>query len=204
MKSKNYKLKRFLDISVIICGFIFPLLWPFWLIIILVIPILIWSEDRGPIFYSQGRIGKNKKIFRVIKFRTMILDAEKMTGAVWSTKNDPRITRIGHLLRRTALDEIPQLINIFKGEMSFVGPRAERPELHEKFAREIPFFDKRLEVTPGLSGLAQIKGSYDMDPQDKLVFDIEYSERMSLFLDLKIIFISVINSLTARWDSPEN
>ena len=188
----------------IIGGFIFPLLWPFWVIIIFVIPLLIWLEDRGPIFYSQDRIGKNKKIFKVIKFRTMVPDSEKMTGAVWSTKNDPRITRIGQLLRRTAIDEIPQIINILKGDMSFVGPRAERPELHEKFALEIPDFDKRLKVIPGLSGLAQIKGSYDLSPKEKLKFDLEYSNKMSLLFDLRIIFISVLNSLSARWDQPEN
>jgi lipopolysaccharide/colanic/teichoic acid biosynthesis glycosyltransferase len=204
LKSKRYKLKRVLDISMIIGGLVFPLLWPFWMIVIFVIPLLIWLEDRGPIFYSQDRIGKDKKIFKVIKFRTMVPDAEKITGAVWSTKNDPRITRIGQLLRRTALDEIPQIINIVKGDMSFVGPRAERPELHEKFAREIPDFDKRLKVIPGLSGLAQIKGSYDLSPKEKLKFDLEYSNKMSLLFDLRIIFISVINSLSARWDQPEN
>jgi len=204
LKSKRYKLKRVLDISMIIGGFVFPLLWPFWVIVIFVIPLLIWLEDRGPIFYSQDRIGKNKKIFKIIKFRTMVPDAEKMTGAVWATKNDPRITRIGQLLRRTAIDEIPQIINIVKGDMSFVGPRAERPELHEKFAREIPDFDKRLKVIPGLSGLAQIKGSYDLNPKEKLKFDLEYSNKMSLLFDLRIIFISVINSLSARWDQPEN
>ena len=187
----------------ILGGILFPLLWPFWLIVIFVVPALIWLEDHGPIFYSQDRIGKNKKVFKVMKFRTMIPDAEKVSGAVWSTKNDSRITKIGGLLRRTAIDEIPQIINIFKGEMSFVGPRAERPELHEKFAKEIPGFDKRLEVTPGLSGLAQIRGSYDMEPKEKLKFDIEYSENISLVFDIKIIFVSVINSLSARWDQPD-
>ncbi len=188
----------------IIGGLIFPLLWPFWIIVIFIVPLLIWFEDKGPIFYSQERIGKNKKNFKVFKFRTMVPDAEKMTGPVWSSKDDPRITKVGNFLRRTAIDEIPQLINIFKGEMSFVGPRAERPELHKEFSKKIPGFDKRLEVTPGLSGLAQIKGSYDLNPEDKLKFDIEYSKKMSLIFDLKIIFISVFNSLTARWDSPEN
>ena len=187
----------------IIAGLLFPLLWPLWFIVIFIIPLLIWIEDRGPIFYSQNRIGKNKKVFKVIKFRTMIPDAEKASGAVWSTKGDPRITRIGHLLRRTALDEIPQLVNILKGEMSFVGPRAERPELHEKFSKEIPGFDNRLDVTPGLSGLAQINGSYDLDPKEKLVFDIDYSKKMSLFFDIKIIIVSVINSIAARWDQPD-
>tara|TARA_Y100000994_G_scaffold122656_1_gene100712 strand:+ start:188 stop:802 length:615 start_codon:yes stop_codon:yes gene_type:complete len=203
LKPKTYKLKRPLDLLMIIAGLLFPLLWPLWLIVIFIIPLLIWIEDRGPIFYSQNRIGKNKKVFKVIKFRTMIPEAEKTSGAVWSTKDDPRITRIGHLLRRTALDEIPQLLNILKGEMSFVGPRAERPELHEKFSKEIPGFDKRLDVTPGLSGLAQINGSYDLDPKEKLVFDIDYSKKMSLFFDIKIIIVSVFNSISARWDQPD-
>ena len=203
MKPKTYKLKRPLDLLMIISGLLFPLLWPLWFIVIFIVPLFIWIEDRGPIFYSQNRIGKNKKVFKVIKFRTMIPDAEKASGAVWSTKDDPRITRIGHLLRRTALDEIPQLVNILKGEMSFVGPRAERPELHEKFSKEIPGFDKRLDVTPGLSGLAQINGSYDLDPREKLVFDIDYSKKMSLFFDIKIIIVSVFNSISARWDQPD-
>ncbi len=204
MKKKSYKLKRPLDLSMILAGLLFPLLWPLWFIVIFVIPLLIWLEDKGPIFYSQERIGKNKKIFKVYKFRTMIPDAESLTGAVWSTKNDPRITKIGHLLRKTALDEIPQLLNIIKGDMSFVGPRAERPELHNQFIKNLPEFDKRLEVTPGLSGLAQISGSYDLDPSKKIKYDIDYIKKMNLLLDIKIIILSVLNSLLARWDTPEN
>jgi len=204
MNIKTYKLKRLLDLSMVFGGLLFPLLWPLWIVIIFIIPLLIWLEDRGPIFYSQNRIGKNKKIFKVYKFRTMIPDAEKISGAVWSTKNDPRITKIGHILRKTALDEIPQLLNIIKGEMSFVGPRAERPELHNEFTKTIPEFDERLKVTPGLSGLAQIRGSYDLEPSEKIIFDIEYIEKMSLFFDIKIIIFSVFNSIFARWDSPEN
>ena len=204
MNTKTYKLKRLLDLSMVFGGLLFPLLWPLWIVIIFIIPSLIWLEDRGPIFYSQNRIGKNKKIFKVYKFRTMIPDAEKISGAVWSTKNDPRITKIGHILRKTALDEIPQLLNIIRGEMSFVGPRAERPELHNEFTKTIPEFDERLKVTPGVSGLAQISGSYDLEPSEKIKFDIEYIEKMSLFFDLKIIIFSVFNSIFARWDSPEN
>ena len=204
MNIKTYKLKRLLDLSMVFGGLLFPLLWPLWIVVIFIIPLLIWLEDRGPIFYSQNRIGKNKKIFKVYKFRTMIPDAEKISGAVWSTKNDPRITKIGHILRKTALDEIPQLLNIIRGEMSFVGPRAERPELHNEFTKAIPEFDERLKVTPGLSGLAQISGSYDLEPSEKIKFDIEYIEKMSLFFDLKIIIFSVFNSIFARWDSPEN
>ena len=204
MKKNSYKLKRPLDLSMILGGLLFPLLWPLWLIVIFIIPLLIWLEDKGPVFYSQERIGKDKKIFKVYKFRTMIPDAESMTGAVWSTKNDPRITKIGHLLRKTALDEIPQLLNIIKGDMSFVGPRAERPELHNEFIKSLPEFDKRLEVTPGLSGLAQISGSYDLDPSKKIKYDIDYIKKMNLILDIKIIILSVFNSILARWDTPEN
>ena len=204
MNIKTYKLKRLLDLSMVFGGLLFPLLWPLWIVVIFIIPLLIWLEDRGPIFYSQNRIGKNKKIFKVYKFRTMIPDAEKISGAVWSTKNDPRITKIGHILRKTALDEIPQLLNIIRGEMSFVGPRAERPELHNEFTKSIPEFDERLKVTPGLSGLAQISGSYDLDPSEKIKYDLEYIEKMSFFFDIKIITLSVFNSLLARWDSPDN
>ena len=188
----------------VLAGLLFPLLWPLWFAVIFIIPLLIWLEDKGPIFYSQERIGKNKKIFRVYKFRTMIPNAETLTGAVWSTKDDPRITKIGHLLRKTALDEIPQLLNIVKGEMSFVGPRAERPELHNKFIKNLPEFDKRLEVTPGLSGLAQISGSYDLEPSEKIKYDLEYIKKATLFFDIKIIILSVFNSILARWDTPDN
>ncbi|MFL2642516.1 MAG: sugar transferase [Dehalococcoidia bacterium] len=204
MKKKSYILKRPLDLFMVLAGLLFPLLWPLWFVVIFIIPLLIWLEDKGPIFYSQERIGKNKKIFKVYKFRTMIPDAETLTGAVWSTKNDPRITKIGHLLRKTALDEIPQLLNIIKGEMSFVGPRAERPELHNKFIKNLPEFDKRLEVTPGLSGLAQISGSYDLEPSEKIKYDLEYIKKVSLFFDIKIILLSVFNSILARWDTPDN
>ncbi len=204
MKKKIYKLKRLLDIFMVVGGLLFPPLWPLWIIVIFIIPLLIKLEDKGPIFYSQERIGKNKKVFKVYKFRTMIPDAEKITGAVWSTKDDPRITKVGHILRKTALDEIPQLLNIIKGEMSFVGPRAERPELHNEFVKRIPEFDERLKVTPGLSGLAQIRGSYDLDPGEKIKYDIEYIKKMNLFFDIKIIILSVFNSILARWDTPEN
>tara|TARA_X000001036_G_scaffold401114_1_gene405961 strand:- start:2194 stop:2808 length:615 start_codon:yes stop_codon:yes gene_type:complete len=204
LKKKSYILKRPLDLFMVLAGLLFPLLWPLWFVVIFIIPLLIWLEDKGPIFYSQERIGKNKKIFKVYKFRTMIPDAETLTGAVWSTKNDPRITKIGHLLRKTALDEIPQLLNIIKGEMSFVGPRAERPELHNKFIKNLPEFDKRLEVTPGLSGLAQISGSYDLEPSEKIKYDLEYIKKVSLFFDIKIILLSVFNSILARWDTPDN
>ena len=103
MNIKTYKLKRILDLSMVICGFLFPLLWPLWIVVIFIIPLLIWLEDRGPIFYSQNRIGKNKKVFKVYKFRTMIPDAEKISGAVWSTKNDPRITKNWSYIKKNCI-----------------------------------------------------------------------------------------------------
>ena len=132
----------------------------------------------------------------------MIPDAERDTGAVWSTSNDPRVTQVGRILRWTALDELPKLLNIWKGEMSLVGPRAERPELHEKFVGEITGFERRLEVRPGLTGLAQVKGAYDLEPAEKLRYDLEYIQKMSLWLDVKLILISIRNTLLAKWDRP--
>jgi lipopolysaccharide/colanic/teichoic acid biosynthesis glycosyltransferase len=133
----------------------------------------------------------------------MIPDAEKHTGAVWSTSNDPRITPVGRLLRWTALDELPQLLNIWKGEMSLVGPRAERPEFHEQFVREIPGFEQRLQVRPGLTGLAQVEGEYDLAPDEKLRYGLGYIQKMGLWLDMKLVLFSICNTLLARWDRPK-
>jgi lipopolysaccharide/colanic/teichoic acid biosynthesis glycosyltransferase len=200
LKDKLYK--RPFDLTVLITAHL--LLAPVWALCWSVIPLLIWLQDRGPIFYCQQRVGKNGRIFVVRKFRTMIPDAERHTGAVWSTGNDSRITRVGRILRWTALDELPQLLNIWKGEMSLVGPRAERPEFHEKFVREIPGFQSRLQVLPGLTGLAQVKGAYDLGPEEKLRYDLRYIQNMSLWLDLKLILISIQNTLLAKWDHPQS
>ena len=192
--------KRPFDLGVLILAHLFPLLIPVWLLLWTLIPLLVWLEDRGPIFYRQRRIGKDGRTFIVLKFRTMVVDAETATGPVWASDQDPRITRVGRLLRRTALDELPQVINILKGEMSFVGPRSERPELHEEFVRELPAFQHRLQVRPGLTGLAQVNGDYNLPPGEKLKYDLDYIARMSLGLDVKLILISLRNTLLARWD----
>lgn len=202
MYSKDPRYKRIFDISILVLAHTFPLLVPLWGFLWVLIPLAIWLEDRGPVFYRQQRVGKNGRLFTVRKFRTMIPDAEQHTGAVWSTDNDPRVTRVGRILRWTALDELPQLLNIWKGEMSLVGPRAERPELHEQFVREIPGFERRLEVRPGLTGLAQVKGAYDLNPAEKLQYDLEYIQKMNLVLDMKLILLSVRNTLLAKWDRP--
>jgi lipopolysaccharide/colanic/teichoic acid biosynthesis glycosyltransferase len=199
MKLKH---KRPLDLFIITSAHIFPPLTLLWLCIWIAVPIAIWLQDRGPIFYTQERLGKDGRVFLIHKFRTMIPDAESMTGAIWSHKYDNRITKVGKLLRWTALDELPQIWNILKGDMTFVGPRSERPELHKQIIKEIPDFEKRLQVKPGLTGLAQVKGSYDLSPEEKLYYDLKYIKEASIRLDIKIILCSIWNTLLAKWSHP--
>lgn len=191
---------RIFDLTALLVAHI--LLAPIWLLLWIGIPICIWLADRGPVFYCQWRVGLLGKIFTVRKFRTMIPDAEKYTGAVWASHNDPRITPVGRFLRWTALDELPQVLNILKGEMALVGPRPERPELHREFADKIPGWDTRLIVRPGLTGLAQILSDYDTPPEIKLALDLYYIDNQSLRLNLWIVFCSVLNTLQGRWDHP--
>jgi lipopolysaccharide/colanic/teichoic acid biosynthesis glycosyltransferase len=130
----------------------------------------------------------------------MVNDAEKETGAVWAMENDPRVTRLGKVLRATAMDELPQLLNIFKGEMSFVGPRAERPELVEQFAGKIRNYRERLSVRPGLTGLAQVYGQYDTPAHRKIKYDKLYIDNCSLWLDLKLILLSFWITFRGKWE----
>lgn len=175
--------KRFSDIIFsATLGLLSLFIYPF---IILVIKL----DSRGPVFYKQKRIGRIGKVFEIIKFRTMRQDAEKSTGAVWAADNDPRITKIGMFLRKTRIDELPQLWNILKGEMSLVGPRAERPEFHAILKKEVPFYEERYLIKPGLSGWAQINfryGSSIKDAAEKLQYDLYYIKNRSLMLDLGI------------------
>ena len=162
-------------------------IYPF---IILVIKL----DSRGPVFYKQKRVGRIGKVFEIIKFRTMRQDAEKSTGAVWAADNDPRITKIGMFLRKTRIDELPQLWNILKGEMSLVGPRAERPEFHAILKKDVPFYEERYLIKPGLSGWAQINfrpsASFE-EAHEKLCYDIYYIKNRSFFLDLLIILKTI-------------
>lgn len=151
-------------------------------------------EDGGPVLYRQERVTLGGKLFNVLKFRTMIADAEA-GGAVLSEKNDGRITAVGSFLRKTRLDELPQLLNILRGDMSIVGPRPERPALAEEYEKELPEFGYRLRVKAGLTGLAQINGKYNTSPEDKLVLDLMYIEKYSLWLDVKIMFRTVVTCL---------
>lgn len=147
-------------------------------------------EDGGPIFFKQKRCTKNEREFEIIKFRSMVVDAEK-NGAVLCAKNDNRITKVGNLIRKTRLDELPQLINILKGDMSFVGPRPERKEFIEEFTKELPEFKYRMRVKGGLTGYAQIYGKYNTSAYDKLRLDLTYIENQSFILDLKMIMLTL-------------
>lgn len=141
----------------------------------------------GPVFYIQERVGLNGKKFHLIKFRTMVKDAEKYTGPVLATENDPRLTRVGRILRAMRLDELPQILNILKGDMSFVGPRPERPFFVDRFSESVPGYTSRLKVKPGITGLAQVQGKYDTNAADKLRYDLYYIRNYSPLLDLQII-----------------
>lgn len=155
-----------------------------------IVAIAIKCTDGGPVFYKQERLTKDGKHFMIYKFRTMIVDAEKESGAVLASEKDPRILPIGRLLRATRLDELPQLINILKGEMSVVGPRPERPELATEIEKEVPEFPFRLKVKAGLTGYAQVYGKYNTTAYDKLKLDLMYIRKYSLILDMKLILMT--------------
>lgn len=176
---------------------------PIWLALWTFIPLTIWLSDRGPVFYTQARVGKGGRIFRAYKFRSMVPDAERYTGAVWAEEDDPRITRVGRFLRSRALDELPQIINMWKGDISLVGPRPERPELVEEFTQQWPEFGSRLAVRPGLTGIAQVYGRYSTHPRDKVRYDMIYVRRMSPWLDIKLLALSVLITVRARWQGEE-
>lgn len=182
------KIKRVMDIiiSIIILIFSFP--------IVVVTAIAIKFESKGSILYRQERSGLNGKVFKMAKFRSMRSDAEKLSGPVWSTKDDPRITKVGRFIRKVRIDEIPQMVNVLAGEMSLVGPRPERPFFVEQLSKEIPFYKRRLKVRPGVTGWAQVKHKYDENVEDvkeKLRYDLFYIENMSLSNDLKILFRTI-------------
>ena len=178
-------IKRFLDILV---SAVFLLLT---LPITLLVAVAIKLEDGGPVFYKQTRITKDHKRFNILKFRSMIVDAEKPGIAIPATGKDPRITKIGRITRATRIDELPQLINILKGDMSLVGPRPERVEHVDAYTKQIKEFSFRERVKGGLTGYAQIYGKYNTTPYDKLRLDLMYIENYSLILDLKLILMTL-------------
>jgi len=166
--------------------------------ILLVASVAIVLTDGLPITYSQERSGKNLKPFRVHKLRTMINDAEQHSGAVLAEEDDPRVTRVGRFLRKTRIDELPQLFNIIKGEMSFIGPRPERPVFVEQFVREIPGYRERYNVKPGVTGLAQVSGGYATTPERKLKYDLIYMYHQNLAMDAQIVAETLRVVLTGR------
>ncbi len=189
------KIKRYSDLLLATFGLLVtsPLL--------LLAGILIKLTSKGTVVYTQNRVGKKGKIFKIYKLRTMNIDAEKGTGAVWAAKNDPRVTRIGKLLRKSRIDEIPQLFNVIKGDMSIVGPRPERPEMVRDFKQLIHDYEKRLQVDPGITGLAQIWHKYDEtidDVKKKIKYDLLYIKKMCLLADLDILARSFVVVLTGK------
>ncbi len=180
--------KRMFDVVLAAAGIIFAI--PLWI----VIPIVIKATSRGPILFKQIRMGEGEKDFIVYKFRTMVQDAEKSTGPVWSSTGDNRITKTGRFLRKTRLDEIPQLFNVISGEMSFIGPRPERPFFVESLSKQIPYYSERHCVKPGITGWAQVRYEYGDSIEDaieKLRYDLYYIKYQSISLDLLIVLDTI-------------
>ncbi len=219
----NRVIKRSLDILGAVVGLLITA--PLWLLV----PIVIKLDSHGPVFYTQTRVGINRrkqdrrcfnrtadqnrrgqdrrrvdymgKPFEVIKFRTMVQDAEKNSGPVWATKGDARITRVGAFLRRTRIDEIPQFINVLKGDMALVGPRPERPNFVRDLSSKVEGYASRLEVKPGLTGLAQIENGYDCtidSVNDKVRWDLQYIREWSILSDVKIMLRTVVVVFTGK------
>ena len=180
----QFPFKRGLDI--LISLFLLLLIMP----LFAVLALLIRRDSRGPIFYRQIRVGRGGRPFLLVKFRTMIQDAET-DGPIWSRRDDPRVTRVGGWLRRTGLDELPQLYNILMGDMSLVGPRPERPAFVEQFEREISGYAGRHRMRPGITGWAQVNGLRgDTSVPERTRYDLEYIQRWSLWFDLKILLLT--------------
>ncbi len=181
----NSRVKRLLDLILATVALIIVL--P----AMLVIGLVIKMDSPGPVIYKQERVTKGGKRFILYKFRTMVQDAEANTGPVFAVEDDQRATRVGRVLRLSRLDELPQLVNVIKGDMSLVGPRPERPVFVEQFSREIAGYDNRHRMKPGITGIAQIAGKYNTEPREKLVFDLLYAKRNNVLVDLQILLHTV-------------
>lgn len=196
-------LKRAFDIGLSLAGLVLSA--PLWVLIAVAIKL----EDFGPVFFSQERVGLHGRVFLARKFRSMIPDAERATGAIQATAGDPRVTRVGRLLRATAMDELPQIWNILRGDMSFVGPRPLRPGEADTSApgflrlSDIPGYRERHEIRPGLTGLAQVFAPRDLARVGKFRYDRLYLRRASLCLDFWLIAQSVLITLRGRWEDRE-
>jgi len=187
--------KRALDMVVALLGLIIAA--PLWALT----SVAIWLDDGRPVLYARPCVGEGGRPFDQIKFRSMVRDAERLSGPVMATEMDQRVTRVGKWLRKSALDELPQLINILKGEMSFVGPRPERPFFVEQFLATVPNYAHRFRVRPGLTGLAQVYGRYDTPAKHKLRYDLLYARRRGVPLDVKLLALSLVLTAKGTWDS---
>ncbi|KXS40792.1 MAG: undecaprenyl-phosphate galactose phosphotransferase [Candidatus Frackibacter sp. T328-2] len=178
-------IKRLTDIVASLIGLIISL--P----ILLITAVAIKLESSGPVIFKQQRVGLNGKEFTIYKLRSMVKNAEAKTGPVWAKKNDMRVTKVGKFIRKTRIDELPQFVNILKGEMSLVGPRPERAVFIEEFSKDYPHFEDRLLVKPGVTGLAQVTGGYELTPHQKARLDLLYIRRQGLWLDIKVLLQTV-------------
>src|SRR5699024_141082 len=191
-KSNSYKIyQRTLDVFsalfILIIGI--PLM--------LIFGIALVIETPGPVFYTQERVGKMDKTFKLYKLRSMVNDAEK-NGAQWAEKDDERVSKVGKIMRKTRIDELPQLFNVLKGDMSIIGPRPERAVFYAQFNKEIPGFIDRLQVKPGLTGWAQVNGGYELSPKGKLRLDMHYIKNRSIKMDMIILLKTVKVVLTGE------
>ena len=187
------KAKRLLDILFSI--FTILISFPLWLII----TALIWFEDPGPVLFIKNAVGRGGGNFKQLKFRSMIIHAEKETGPISGYENDERVLLVGKLLRKTALDELPQMINIILGQMSYVGPRPQRTVLVHEYLQDFPGFAARHQVRPGLAGLAQVADSYHITPEEKLAWDLVYIQNATLWLDFKLALSAFLLVFGLRW-----
>jgi exopolysaccharide biosynthesis polyprenyl glycosylphosphotransferase len=188
-------IKRALDLAFSLIGLVISL--P----VMALVAIAVKLDSPGPVIFRQQRVGLGGKGFEVLKFRSMRVDAEEANGAQWASKNDPRATRVGAFLRKFRLDELPQFVNVIRGEMSFVGPRPERPVFVEQLRKEISYYDERHSVRPGLTGWAQVQYPYGATVQDayrKLEYDLFYLKNMSIFFDCAIILETIRTVFTGR------
>lgn len=166
--------------------------------ILLISAIAIKLDSKGPVFFKQERLGQNGKVFNIIKFRTMVDNAEKMGSGIITYENDPRITRVGNILRKTSLDELPQLFNVLKGDMSLVGPRPPVPYHPKKYEEYPENQKKRFIVKPGITGYAQVNGRNNLTWDDRIELDVQYVENFNILLDLKIIFLTIVKVIKSE------
>ena len=195
MSKENKLLKRTLDVLLSLIAMV--LLSP----IFLLLCILVYFSSPGSIFYRQIRVGERGIHYQIYKFRSMYENSERDTGPIWASLDDKRITKVGKVIRRFHLDEIPQFFNVLIGDMSIVGPRPERPEIIEKIMKEIPDYLSRTKMKPGITGWAQLNGTYDNNIDDvsiKLQNDCYYIENFSLSFDIKILFLTLIRVLKGK------